>query len=80
MALKAQNVDQRKIEQPQLFDFHRHAHRVFLERKEADCFNPFRHIPWDYKYPKDIETGGPATRHVKESKRRKTISFSTILD
>ncbi|KAH8908519.1 hypothetical protein BR93DRAFT_489662 [Coniochaeta sp. PMI_546] len=35
----------------------RHAHRVFRARKGADGFNPFRHIPWDYKISDDLEHG-----------------------
>ncbi|TPX18049.1 uncharacterized protein E0L32_011868 [Thyridium curvatum] len=45
-----------------VFDSHRNAHRVFLERKGAHRFNPFRHIPWDVRRTSDDVEGQP-THH-----------------
>lgn len=45
-----------------VFDSHRNAHRVFLERKGAHRFNPFRHIPWDVTKTSDDVEGQP-THH-----------------
>lgn len=58
-----------------LFDGRRNAHRVFRTRKGADRFNPFRHIPWDYKETKDLEAG-PRQNESKTSPQSGTLLIS----
>ncbi len=56
----ANQVNMAQVEEqgdPDFFDVHRNAHRVFRIRKGPDLLNPFRHIPWISDGPVgDVET------------------------